>query len=533
MPDITPFPGFSEPSENYFRLPNNWFALLNHMRQAHGDRFAAPLKMLEYLLKHTWGASRFNGSICLSADEIRNGRRGRNRQRIDTGTGLSENAIRDAGLVLAEIGFINISQDTTDMARRLRTYQIRLAEPQPETGTESEFAGFDRPQENYFKVAKSWTDLTRSTNSAATIVVVEYLFRHTWGFQNADGEWLTIDEIVNGRLYKTSAQRYDTGTGFGLATVYRALNEAIGLKLVVFKDEYERGITTRLFNLRLAGMNADQDGRWLENPILTTEAVILTNEVVVLTKPPQMVITTEDAILTTEVVIRTDEAVNIADEARSVKDTHQDTSKKHQEKTPSTDEPAKNRTIKPDVVAADVLPENIRAGLEQIGWSDTTTEIRRFYASNPELVVAWLDFALHVGSVHKSRAAFFRKGLRSGEMPPYRIETPARQPEPEMEQEEDMEIFTEPEFDAPAEAVRAWDALLNQLSMEMPRAVFDSKVRETRVMDYCEGLLSIWTDSTYTRDWLENRLKSTVERQLAGIFNRPIEVAFIAASSQG
>jgi hypothetical protein len=363
------------------------------------------------------------------------------------------------------------------------------------------------------------------------IVVVEYLFRHTWGFQNADGEWLTIDEIVNGRLYKTSAQRYDTGTGFGLATVYRALNEAIGLKLVVFKDEYERGITTRLFNLRLVGMNVDPDGRWMENPILTTDAVILTNEVVVPTNPPQIVITTEDAILANEVVSRTIDDANIADEARSVKDTHQDTSERHHEKTPSADELTKKRASKTAVV--DVLPENILAGLEQIGWSDTTTEIRRFYASNPELVVAWLDFALHVGSVHKSRAAFFRKGLRSGEMPAYRIGASAQQPEPELELEEDAEPLAGPEFNAPAEAVQAWDALLNQLRMEMPRVFFDSWVRETRVISYGEGFLSIWAGSADARDWLENRLKSTVERQLAGIFNRTIEVAFMSTSSQG
>jgi hypothetical protein len=54
------FPGFYEPKENYYRLPNIWFEIANRLRNAFGERFASALKLLEYVLRHTWGYMRFN-----------------------------------------------------------------------------------------------------------------------------------------------------------------------------------------------------------------------------------------------------------------------------------------------------------------------------------------------------------------------------------------------------------------------------------------------------------------------------------------
>ena len=66
-------------------------------------------------------------------------------------------------------------------------------------------------------------------------------------------------------------------------------------------------------------------------------------------------------------------------------------------------------------------------------------------------------------------------------------------------------------------AEQAWQAVLGQLQMEMPKASFDTWVRDTHSLSYESGLLTIGVRNAYARDWLENRLASTASRLLIGI----------------
>jgi DnaA-like protein/helix-turn-helix protein len=74
---------------------------------------------------------------------------------------------------------------------------------------------------------------------------------------------------------------------------------------------------------------------------------------------------------------------------------------------------------------------------------------------------------------------------------------------------------------------RFWEMALDQLKMDMPRTSFDSYVRDTRVARYEGNVLEIAVPNAYTRDWLESRLQSTVERLLVGILNASVSVAFV------
>ncbi|MCJ7583547.1 MAG: hypothetical protein MUO30_02075, partial [Anaerolineales bacterium] len=78
---------------------------------------------------------------------------------------------------------------------------------------------------------------------------------------------------------------------------------------------------------------------------------------------------------------------------------------------------------------------------------------------------------------------------------------------------------------------RAWQSALGQLQMEMPKASFDTWVRDTRIVNFAEGVFTIGVRNAYARDWLESRLSSTVTRLLMGIMNRDIDVQFVV--SQG
>ena len=74
----------------------------------------------------------------------------------------------------------------------------------------------------------------------------------------------------------------------------------------------------------------------------------------------------------------------------------------------------------------------------------------------------------------------------------------------------------------------AWNASKGQLQMEMPKAAFDTWVRDIQLFDYQAGIFYILCGNAYTRDWLQSRLKSTVTRLLIGICNRQVEVTFVA-----
>jgi chromosomal replication initiator protein len=67
--------------------------------------------------------------------------------------------------------------------------------------------------------------------------------------------------------------------------------------------------------------------------------------------------------------------------------------------------------------------------------------------------------------------------------------------------------------------------------MEMPRASFDTWVRDTRPVSYQDGTLTIGVRNAYARDWLESRLASTVSRLLVGIMNASVAVNFIVSSN--
>lgn len=82
------------------------------------------------------------------------------------------------------------------------------------------------------------------------------------------------------------------------------------------------------------------------------------------------------------------------------------------------------------------------------------------------------------------------------------------------------------------EANQAWQTVLGQLQMEMPRASYDTWVRDTRPVSYEDGLLTVGVGNAYARDWLESRLASTVSRLLIGIMNRTVDVNFVVAQNE-
>ncbi len=77
---------------------------------------------------------------------------------------------------------------------------------------------------------------------------------------------------------------------------------------------------------------------------------------------------------------------------------------------------------------------------------------------------------------------------------------------------------------------RAWQMTLSQLQMDMPKAAFDSWVRDTSFVLFEAGVFTVGTPNAYGREWLASRLTSTVTRMLTGILNQQIDVQFIVVN---
>ena len=80
-------------------------------------------------------------------------------------------------------------------------------------------------------------------------------------------------------------------------------------------------------------------------------------------------------------------------------------------------------------------------------------------------------------------------------------------------------------------AEQAWQSVLAQLQMEMPRASFETWVRDTRPLAFDNGLITIGVRNAYARDWLESRLQTNVSKLLIDILNSNVSVKFVVSQT--
>lgn len=76
-------------------------------------------------------------------------------------------------------------------------------------------------------------------------------------------------------------------------------------------------------------------------------------------------------------------------------------------------------------------------------------------------------------------------------------------------------------------AKQLWQAALGELQMEMPRATFDTWVRDAELLTYEDGSFVIGVQNAYARDWLHERLLSTVKRVLTRMVGATVDVRFV------
>ena len=76
-------------------------------------------------------------------------------------------------------------------------------------------------------------------------------------------------------------------------------------------------------------------------------------------------------------------------------------------------------------------------------------------------------------------------------------------------------------------ADQAWQAALGELQLQLTKPTFDTWVKSTYVISWEDGTFVIGVHNGYAKDWLENRLLTTIKRTLTGIIGRSVEVSFV------
>ncbi len=82
-------------------------------------------------------------------------------------------------------------------------------------------------------------------------------------------------------------------------------------------------------------------------------------------------------------------------------------------------------------------------------------------------------------------------------------------------------------------ASQAWQATLGQLQLEMPKAAFDTWVRDANLIAYEDGAFTIGVQNAYARDWLDERLSGTIKDALTKSMKRSVAVRFIVWQDNG
>ena len=79
----------------------------------------------------------------------------------------------------------------------------------------------------------------------------------------------------------------------------------------------------------------------------------------------------------------------------------------------------------------------------------------------------------------------------------------------------------------------AWQSVLGQLQMDMPRASFDTWVRDSKPVSFNGNVMTVAVRNAYARDWLDSRMTGTISQMLVGILDSNVAVNFVVASDGG
>lgn len=116
------FAGFPYPDDGDFtRIPNTF--LESELSRIDS---LAELKVILYAMRHTWGYQEYEEWKFMSTDEFANGRKRRDRTRMDEGTGLGITAVKNGIKSAVKHGYLVEGFDRRDLARIRKAYYLKM-----------------------------------------------------------------------------------------------------------------------------------------------------------------------------------------------------------------------------------------------------------------------------------------------------------------------------------------------------------------------------------------------------------------------
>ena len=82
-----------------------------------------------------------------------------------------------------------------------------------------------------------------------------------------------------------------------------------------------------------------------------------------------------------------------------------------------------------------------------------------------------------------------------------------------------------PETTAAAETL--WSSTLLQLEQELPRATFDTWIRDLIPISFQDSILTLGAGNAYARDWVQERVSQTIRRVLETVSGAEIAISIV------
>jgi len=118
------FEGFrkpEKPEKGFYHIPNEWTDITADIDNL------AELKVVEYIMRHTWGFKEYDQFKHITIDEFMHGRLKIDQTRIDKGTGLkSDRSVRDGLKAAIDHGYILCNVNARDKARIRKSYKLKM-----------------------------------------------------------------------------------------------------------------------------------------------------------------------------------------------------------------------------------------------------------------------------------------------------------------------------------------------------------------------------------------------------------------------
>ena len=122
------FEGFrkpEKPNKGYYHVPNEWtdvMAEINNLPE---------LKVIEYIMRHTWGYKEYDTLKCITTDEFAHGRKNKDGERIDKGTKLSLTGVKEGIARAIDHGYVICQVNDSDKGRIKKYYGLKML-PMPD-----------------------------------------------------------------------------------------------------------------------------------------------------------------------------------------------------------------------------------------------------------------------------------------------------------------------------------------------------------------------------------------------------------------